>query len=702
MTLAALPSGASAAIVEPPPTPHLFTVFPDRDFVSVEGFAPGESLSVRVLRNGVQIGAATGEAGDEGIFEVNHPGGACWIGSTPNIMAQDKVVIAPTGSPADVGEATTAADVHASAAVDDAGRIVITGTARNADGTAMDLDLIEQRIVNPAFRDVGLEKRDIRAVSDGSGEGTLTRDQVDNPDGAKWTAIYSGLTAAQRKAAVDGQTRVLAWQATDAAGERLGMTIHEVGEVGGPGFGGCPQGADYAVTSSNQPAITKAMVDAGAPLELSGVAQDASAVSVVLRDQDSNTPDITHAASALSPAPGVPPATVAQTWTVTFTAAEIASLADGTLTARGSYDVGTGTVNGKELTLAKDVVAPGAPDATPGGGTYTGPQGVTLDKPDPASVIHYTANGTTPTAASPVAPAQLLVSSSQVIRAVAIDAVGNVEPGQHVRLHDHGAGDRRRIGDDRQRRGRDRVGHRRGAGTRGRTGPLGAGARSGHACRRQPAVARRISVTRLRAQGLRVVMRLPSGTDTIRFTVSRARNGKPTGSALATGSRKPTRAGTYRLTCAAPRCCASSSRARTCSRSRPEAPATARGRPRASRSRSRASRESPERNEPAHAPDRPSAASGARAAWRNSGVSPRFGGYRCDVPPGGKERTCTSVSELCSSSSSWSSSSPSRYDQPEMCEGPQRRAFFFSARESGCYRRVTLTALGPLSPCSSS
>src|SRR4051795_7838264 len=152
LTLAVVPSGASAAIVEPPPMPHVFTVFPDRDFVSVEGYDPGERLSVRVLRHGVQIGAATGEAGEEGIFEVNHPGGFCWIGSTPALMAGDTVVVAPTGSPDDVGEATTTADVHASPALDDAGRIVIKGTARNADGSPMDLALIEQRIVNPGFR----------------------------------------------------------------------------------------------------------------------------------------------------------------------------------------------------------------------------------------------------------------------------------------------------------------------------------------------------------------------------------------------------------------------------------------------------------------------------------------------------------------------------------------------------------------------
>ncbi len=557
LALAAVPAGASAAIVEPPPLPHIFTVFPDRDFVSVEGYDPNESLSVRVLRNGVQIGAATGNAGKDGIFEVNHPGGACWTGVTPNIMAQDRVVVAPAGSGPDEGEATTTADVHASAAFDDGdGRVVVHGSARNADGTAMNLSRIEQRIVNPDFRDAGLKKRDLRAVSDGSGQGTLTSDPIDaidNPDRANWTAIYSGLTAEQREDAVAGQTRVLAWQSTNADGDRLGITIHEVGETGGPGLGGCPQGADYAVTSSNHPAITKAMVDSGAPLELSGVAQDASAVSVVLRDQDSNTLDITHdAATTLTPAAGVPPATVAQTWTVTFTAAEVASLADGTLTARGSYDVGGGSVNGKELTLAKDVVAPGAPDATPGGGTYTGPQGVTLDKPDPASVIHYSANGTTPTAASPVAPAQLLVSSSQVIRAVAIDAVGNVSPVSTFAYTIMAPG----TGGGSATTGSGAAAT--GSGTAAALAPgvaqvLSAQARAlGTLAVGNLTVARRISVTRLRAQGLRMVMRLPSGTDTVRFAVYRARNGKPTGSALATGSRKPTRAGTYRLTLRSP------------------------------------------------------------------------------------------------------------------------------------------------------
>src|SRR4051812_16347638 len=267
---AGLPAAASAAIVEPPPPPHVFTLFPDRDFVSVEGYSPGQSLSIRVQRNGVTIGRATGTAGADGILEVNHPGGVCWETVTPNILAQDKVIVAPAGAAADVGEATTTARVQAAAAVQQGTTVVVRGTAQNANGTPMDLGLVEQRIVNAGFRDAGLARRDIRAVADGSGEGSLRYDPIGagNPDGTHWTAVYSGLTAAQRATAVDGQTRVLAWQATNAAGDRLGITIHEVGEVGGPGFGGCPALADYAVTDSDHVAVTKAIADALQPLVL--------------------------------------------------------------------------------------------------------------------------------------------------------------------------------------------------------------------------------------------------------------------------------------------------------------------------------------------------------------------------------------------------------------------------------------------------
>jgi hypothetical protein len=47
-------------------------------------------------------------------------------------------------------------------------------------------------------------------------------------------------------------------------------------------------------------------------------------------------------------------------------------------------------------------------------------------------------------------------------------------------------------------------------------------------------------------------MSLPAGATSIRFALYRARDGKPTGTALATGSRTPARAGAYRLTLRSP------------------------------------------------------------------------------------------------------------------------------------------------------
>src|SRR5262249_44203581 len=43
-------------------------------------------------------------------------------------------------------------------------------------------------------------------------------------------------------AAADLGERAMNWQVQDADGNRQGLTIAEFGELGGPGFGGCPAG----------------------------------------------------------------------------------------------------------------------------------------------------------------------------------------------------------------------------------------------------------------------------------------------------------------------------------------------------------------------------------------------------------------------------------------------------------------------------
>jgi hypothetical protein len=59
-------------------------------------------------------------------------------------------------------------------------------------------------------------------------------------------------------------------------------------------------------------------------------------------------------------------------------------------------------------------------------------------------------------------------------------------------------------------------------------------------------LARRISVTRLRAQGLRATMDVQEGTSVVRFAVYKARGGQKTGRSLYTTTRTPTRAGFFR------------------------------------------------------------------------------------------------------------------------------------------------------------
>jgi len=428
-----LPPIASADIVSPPPVDHPSTVFPERDFVSVEGYNANEALSLRLVRNGVTIATASGRADAEGLFEVNHPGGACWDNFTPDVLPQDEVVITKTGQPADVGEAVATGDVHTSAAAVEGSDLVVRGTAFDADGTPMDLAFVEQRVINPTFKNLNdpLAKRDIRAVIDPPtklGEGQLAADPL--AGAGHWIATYTGLSAEQLDAAVGGETRVMSWQnVDDATGERLGITIFEVGDgvVGGPGMPECPAAATYAVGASSHPAVTKAMVDGGQSLVLTGSAVDADTVGVTLTDRLG----LSIAGVMSGPTPAHDAATAApeiQSWTATFSAAALATLADGPLKAAGTYSVAGADVTGATKTIEKDVVAPGTPGATPGSGTYASTQFVTLSTNDGRSVIRFTADGAAASPFSALAPSQLGISSSQTINAIAVDQVGNVSP----------------------------------------------------------------------------------------------------------------------------------------------------------------------------------------------------------------------------------------------------------------------------------
>ena len=75
-------SGNPASAAPLPTFPDNLVVFPERDFISAEGFDShvGENALVQAIRPGVGVvGGAEVTLGPGGVpFEINHPGGYCW------------------------------------------------------------------------------------------------------------------------------------------------------------------------------------------------------------------------------------------------------------------------------------------------------------------------------------------------------------------------------------------------------------------------------------------------------------------------------------------------------------------------------------------------------------------------------------------------------------------------------------------------
>jgi hypothetical protein len=240
---------APAAFAAVPAFPDNVVVFPDRDFVSIEGYEryAGETATVRVTRPGAGVvGSAKAVVSDSGVaFEVNHPGGVCWgagttLNVTPDIKAGDVVSI--TFADGTVDETTTS-----SASV--TGDMTRNGTTVTVQGTfGPDLQhraQLEQRIINPDLVPV-IGRRDVRAVP-----GPMTpapkggySSALDVRADGTFTATYAfdTLQGATTAAAADLGERAMYWQEEDSDGNRQGLTIAEYGEAGGPGMGGCPAG----------------------------------------------------------------------------------------------------------------------------------------------------------------------------------------------------------------------------------------------------------------------------------------------------------------------------------------------------------------------------------------------------------------------------------------------------------------------------
>jgi hypothetical protein len=253
LSAAGLGGAALVADAAPPAFPNNVVVFPDRDFVTIEGYQDhiGQTGLVEVTRDGKVIGSAKGvvEEGDVA-FEINHPGGYCWgagtgLNVTPDIRPGDKVNISFNGI--DAGD-TTAANAYVtgdSQLVANAAGVKDTLVVHGYAGPGVNQAQMEQRIIQPDLVDTEIGRRDIRAVPGpltpapkGGYSSSLTF------EGDQFTATYvfqdpaNALTASK----ADLGERAMSWQVEDADGNRQGLTIAEYGEAGGPGMGGCPAG----------------------------------------------------------------------------------------------------------------------------------------------------------------------------------------------------------------------------------------------------------------------------------------------------------------------------------------------------------------------------------------------------------------------------------------------------------------------------
>jgi fibronectin type III domain protein/Fn3 domain-containing protein len=242
-------TGAMSASAAPPAFPNNVVVFPDRDFVTIEGYQDhiGQDALVEVTRNGQVIGSAVGTVQEGDVaFEINHPGGYCWgagtgLNVTPDIRPNDKVEISFGGIPA--GD-TIAGDAYVTKSayipVGKPNTLVVEGYVSPDLNRAQ----MEQRIINPDLVDTEIGKRDIRAVPGpltpapkGGYSSALTF------EGDTYTATYVFQDPANATiASKSGGERTMYWQVEDADANRQGLTIAEFGEPGGPGMGGCPAG----------------------------------------------------------------------------------------------------------------------------------------------------------------------------------------------------------------------------------------------------------------------------------------------------------------------------------------------------------------------------------------------------------------------------------------------------------------------------
>ena len=428
-SLLAVPA-ANAAV---PTFPDNLVVFPNRDFVTIEGYQDhvGETALVEVTRAGAGvIGSAKGvvAAGDVA-FEINHPGGMCWgagtgLNVTPDIQPGDVVSIKfgdVSGGETRVQETYVTEDSILSGST-----VIVKGHV----GTGVNRDQMEQRIVEPALKDTAVGRRDIRAVAGPQtpapkgGYTSALEFDVDGPNTFTATYIFDDPATAGIAASAAGE-RAMAWQEAGGAENRQGLTIAEFGEPGGPGMGGCPNGPLQSGPAGPTD-VSAAKVDGGLALTWT----PARAIP--------GTPAITgYRATAVSKNVSDKNEQVEIGMRLSGQSADRTTIKG--LTAGEDYDVYVVAVSSIgetypaiHATPTTDTTAPTV-TASSNGGSFSTAQQLTLTAPEPGADIYYTTDKSEPFLSGGVTAefanrytGPINVTANGSFTFAAIDAAGNV------------------------------------------------------------------------------------------------------------------------------------------------------------------------------------------------------------------------------------------------------------------------------------
>lgn len=435
-------AGATGAAAAVPTFPDNLLVFPDRDFVSVEGYADhaGQIALLEVTRPGAGVvGSATARvSGTDVAFEVNHPGGVCWgnntsVKVTPDILAGDIVSISFNGQRA--GETTVADAAVTTAPTVDGNILTVRG---HIDPQKVNTDFTEQRIIQPAFKDTAVNRRDVRALPGdpaAAPKGGYTSQLQFSGDTFVATYTFDTPELAQLAADESSGPRMMAWQEVDLAGNRQGLTIAEFGESGGPGMGGCPNGPllsgpaaptnirALALGTGTAPATvgtvtgvkltwTPAVAVAGTPpilgYRVTAVADTANAAG----EQTALQVRVPNPSATGTTLKGLDPN---ETYTL-----EVESLSRvGVTMPAVPMDI--------EIDVTPPLLTP-----TPVGGTFTTAQTVTLGSNEPGTDIYYTLDGTNPTEADVLSIAAkaydgpIAITETTTLNYVGFDSSSNV------------------------------------------------------------------------------------------------------------------------------------------------------------------------------------------------------------------------------------------------------------------------------------